>query len=156
MILKVFSQWQLSATIDKLYLRDSFFCFHQQNSFLYYDKKQRLKAQFQVWNKFLAIWPKNLFLFWRYLTFCSDFFGHAGRQLDNKAKVNLWGQKWENKYLQYTQCPISQEVIAGILAWENLHFDIQTWNFQGITPMLLETHLEPKPKNLNNGSPLSH
>ena len=29
-----------------------------------------------------------MFLVWRYLNFCSNFFSHAGKQLDNKAKVN--------------------------------------------------------------------
>ena len=31
-------------------------------------------------------------MFWRSVKFCSDFFGHARKQLDNKAKINLTSQ----------------------------------------------------------------
>ena len=31
----------------------------------------------------------NLFLFLRYLNFYPDFFGHVGKRLDEKAKINL-------------------------------------------------------------------
>ena len=33
--------------------------------------------------------PKKLFSFWRYLSFCSDFFFHVGKWLDVKVKVNF-------------------------------------------------------------------
>ena len=33
--------------------------------------------------------PKKLSLFWRYLNFCSDFFGHVGKRLDKKTKINI-------------------------------------------------------------------
>ena len=36
----------------------------------------------------LFISSSNIILFFRYLNFCSDFFGHAGKRLDQKAKVN--------------------------------------------------------------------
>ena len=38
-----------------------------------------------------------LFSFSRCLDFCSDFFGHVGKRLDNKAKVQNWRPKLENK-----------------------------------------------------------
>ena len=37
----------------------------------------------------LFVLPQNLFWFLRYFIFCSDFIGHAGKQLDKKAKVNF-------------------------------------------------------------------
>ena len=37
----------------------------------------------------LFISPKNLFSFRRYLNFCSEFFGHVGKRLDEGAKVNF-------------------------------------------------------------------
>ena len=37
----------------------------------------------------LAISPKKLFSFQRYLHFCSDFFGHVEKRVDKKAKVNF-------------------------------------------------------------------
>ena len=40
--------------------------------------------------------------------------------------------------------------IVGMLAWENLHFGIQSWNFQEIISMLLETNLDPKPKKIDS------
>ena len=48
-----------------------------------------------------------------YLNFCSDFFGNAGKQFDEKAKFNLKiydVNKLGNKWLQYTYCPVSHEV----------------------------------------------
>ena len=33
--------------------------------------------------------PKKLFWFLRHLEFCSDFFGHTGKQLDKKAKTGF-------------------------------------------------------------------
>ena len=33
--------------------------------------------------------PKKLFWFLRHLDFCSDFFGHTGKQLDKKAKTGF-------------------------------------------------------------------
>ena len=32
---------------------------------------------------------QKFFSFARYLSFCPDFFGHVGKQLDKKAKVNF-------------------------------------------------------------------
>ena len=32
---------------------------------------------------------KSFFSFWRFLKFCSDIFGHVGKRLDKKAKVNF-------------------------------------------------------------------
>ena len=59
-----------------------------------------------------------LFLFLSYLNFCSDFFVHAGKWLDKKAKVNFkiyditdWTANNCNT-LQCTHYPISQEVKA--------------------------------------------
>ena len=45
----------------------------------------------------LFISPKQLFLFLRYLTFCSNFFGLVGKQLDKNAKVNfkIYVTHWE-------------------------------------------------------------
>ena len=46
--------------------------------------------------------PKNFFLFWRHLNFCSDFFGYVEKRFAQDVKVNfkLYGvQNWEtNKY----------------------------------------------------------
>ena len=41
---------------------------------------------------------KALFVL-KILKFCSDFFDHVGKWLDNKAKVNLWRHKLDNKQL---------------------------------------------------------
>ena len=38
-------------------------------------------------NAFIS--PVKLFSFRRYLKFCSDFFGHVGKRLNEKAKVNF-------------------------------------------------------------------
>ena len=32
---------------------------------------------------------KQLFLFWRYLSFCVNFFGHVTKRFDKKDKVNF-------------------------------------------------------------------
>ena len=37
----------------------------------------------------LFILPLKLFSFLRYLRFCTHFFGHALKRLDNKAKVDF-------------------------------------------------------------------
>ena len=37
----------------------------------------------------LFISSEELFSFLRYLNFCLDFFGHVGKRLDKKLKVNL-------------------------------------------------------------------
>ena len=52
-----------------------------------------LKAHFQVWDNLKDIWKcwkvlfislKKLLSFWRYLNFCSDFFGHVGNGFISK------------------------------------------------------------------------
>ena len=51
----------------------------------------------------------NLFSFLRCLSFCPDFFGHVGKQLNKKAKVSFKTcdvMNWE----KYTYCRIYQEV----------------------------------------------
>ena len=42
-----------------------------------------------TWWKMLFISAKKLFLFWRYLNFCSDSIRHVGKQLDKNANVNF-------------------------------------------------------------------
>ena len=54
----------------------------------------------------LFISPKKLFLFSRYLNFCSDYFGHAEKRFDMKTKVNFKiydTTNWEtNHYSKHT------------------------------------------------------
>ena len=38
---------------------------------------------------FVFYFIKKLFLFLRYLNFCPDYLGHAGKQLDKKAKIDF-------------------------------------------------------------------
>ena len=76
----------------------------------------QLKALYKWW-KVLFIPPWKLFLFLSYLNFCPDFFGHVGKWLDKKAKVNLKTHNainWETNKCntQHCQCIILRNISA--------------------------------------------